>query len=201
MKQIVCMLILVIVTSFSLTTKRCASPKNQVYEKKFYSDEELELFLERLFLKNDVPIVVGNIKNEDILKFEYYSYRVDSMNPERLEQVEKFNEVMDNNQLREFETSYKDINEKFTVLVRVNTDPAAILDLEKTEIDRIIYDSNNEIAYTGKIGTVHIFILFIFNNEIDQELAEEVKELIINNLKLYERTDFYEECLRPEPFC
>ena len=108
---------------------------------------------------------------------------------------------MDNNQLREFETSYKDINEKFTVLVRVNTDPAAILDLERTEIDRIIYESSNEIAYTGKIGTVDIFILFIFNNEIDQELAEEVKELIINNLKLYERTDFYEECLRPEPFC
>ena len=123
------------------------------------------------------------------------------MNPERLEQVEKFNEVMDNKQLREFETSYKDINEKFTVLVRVNTDPSAILDMEKTEIDRIIYDSSNEIAYTGKIGTVHIFILFIFNNEIDQELAEEVKELVINNLKLYERTDFYEECLRPEPFC
>ena len=51
MKQIVCMLILVIVTSFSLTTKRCASPKNQVYEKKFYSDEELELFFRETIFK------------------------------------------------------------------------------------------------------------------------------------------------------
>lgn len=197
--------IIVIILIFTMTIGLHSCFKNhdemELYEKKFYNNQELEFFLERLFLKNDVPIIVGDIKDESILKLEYYSYRITAFNIEKYNIIENLYEIMDNSTSHEFETCYKDISDRFTVMVRISSNYYASTTLEPSEQIKIVNEDRKIVTYDGGLKSTDIVIFIIFNDTIDYEVAEEVKDLIFSNLKLYERLDFYDECLRPEPFC
>ena len=144
---------------------------------------------------------MGDIKDESILKLEYYSYRITAFNIEKYNIIENLYEIMDNSTSHEFETCYKDISDRFTVMVRISSNYYASTTLEPSEQIKIVNEDRKIVTYDGGLKSTDIVIFIIFNDTIDYEVAEEVKDLIFSNLKLYERLDFYDECLRPEPFC
>lgn len=183
MKKLLCLLSLLLTVG---PTDCLGNPtaNDYVYKKEMYSINELHEFIDELYLNTDIPTTTIEFNNEDTIKLDKYQFSVICSK----EESESENLPSDINEITLI-AYFKDVNNKFTVRIAYNARKPVKplkdnLEFEQTMLDNIVLYSIVNKNY----GNVNFDIEITFTEKIDLELSEEIKNIVISNIKLYEKS-------------